>query len=306
MKRRFRGVAEHSARRVCGLFHAGALAVAAPTVAWAAPETGESEKPDKSQYTLLNPTPRRYLRELSADRPDKTDSAFTVDAGHFQIEMDFANLTSDRHNPDRTDVRKTAYEVAPMNLKIGLLNNLDGQLTLSPYRWEQTEDTRTGTVERRSGFGDITPRVKVNLVGNDGGFFALALIPFVKLPVNRSHVGNGSVEGGLKVPCAFDVPGWEVGFQTEVDCNRNEANAGYHAAFVNSISVGHSVTGKLSCYAEFYSSVSTERRSNWVGTVDTWITCQLNGNLRLDAGVYIGLTRAAEDWHPFLGMTWRF
>src|SRR5207244_12476865 len=70
------------------------------------------------------------------------------------IEMDFANLTCDRHNPDRTDVRKTAYEVAPMNLKIGLLNNLDGQLTLSPYRWERTEDIRTGTLERRSGFGD--------------------------------------------------------------------------------------------------------------------------------------------------------
>jgi hypothetical protein len=33
------------------------------------------------------------MRELSADRPDKTDCPFTVDAGHFQVEMDFANLT---------------------------------------------------------------------------------------------------------------------------------------------------------------------------------------------------------------------
>src|SRR5437868_5206562 len=50
-------------------------------------------RPDKSQYTLWNPVPASLMRELSADRPDKTDSPYTVDAGHYQIEMDFANWT---------------------------------------------------------------------------------------------------------------------------------------------------------------------------------------------------------------------
>jgi hypothetical protein len=29
-------------------------------------------------------------------------------------------------------------------------------------------------------------------------------------------------------------------------------------------------------------------------------------NLRLDGGIFIGVTPAADDWHPWLGMTWRF
>ncbi len=47
---------------------------------------------DKSRYHLFNPTPVGRMREMSTDRPDKTESPYTVDAGHFQWEMDLANL----------------------------------------------------------------------------------------------------------------------------------------------------------------------------------------------------------------------
>ena len=41
---------------------------------------------DRGPYTLFNPVPESQLRELTTDRPDTTESAFTVDAGHVQIE----------------------------------------------------------------------------------------------------------------------------------------------------------------------------------------------------------------------------
>lgn len=34
---------------------------------------------DKSQFSLFNPTPRELWRDLSADRPDFTESPITVD-----------------------------------------------------------------------------------------------------------------------------------------------------------------------------------------------------------------------------------
>ena len=47
-------------------------------------EAGDAAvSPDKNQYNLFNPTPDELMRELNADRPDKTDCPFTVDAGHF-------------------------------------------------------------------------------------------------------------------------------------------------------------------------------------------------------------------------------
>src|SRR6266436_4230281 len=50
---------------------------------------------DKAAYHLFNPTPREYLREMVADRPDKTESPYTVDAGHFQVETDLVSYTRD-------------------------------------------------------------------------------------------------------------------------------------------------------------------------------------------------------------------
>ncbi len=261
---------------------------------------------DKSAYSLFNPTPTALMRELNADRPDKTDCPFTVDAGHFQVEMDFANLTESRATPDRGNVRFTAFEILPMNLKVGLLNNLDFQLVCTLHRWEETEGRNAKTVERKSGFDGITPRFKLNLVGNDGGFFALALIPFVKLPLGGGHLGNGSVKGGVGVPYSFDVPGWDVGFQTTFRINHNELGGGNHTEVDNSVSIGHSLIGKLSLAAEFFSNVSTEGGTGWVGTLDAWLTYQVEENLRFDGGSYFGTTVAADDLHLWLGMTWRF
>ena len=81
----------------------------------------ETPTPDKSGYNLFNPTPDDYMREMSPDRPDKTDSPITVDAGHFQLEMDFANLTYDAPNSERGNVKSEDYQIAPMNLKVGVL-----------------------------------------------------------------------------------------------------------------------------------------------------------------------------------------
>ena len=50
---------------------------------------------DKSSYHFFNPTPRELMREMSTDRPDLTESAYTVDAGHFQIETDLVSFSHD-------------------------------------------------------------------------------------------------------------------------------------------------------------------------------------------------------------------
>ena len=272
----------------------------------AAAQETNSVPPDKSGYNLFNPTPAKYMREISPDRPDKTDSPFTVDAGHFQLEMDFVNYTYDSPNSQHGNIQSEEYQVAPMNLKVGVFNNTDFQVVLSPWQWQRTESNNLGRVGHQSGFGDTTLRIKENLTGNDGGFFALALIPFVTLPTSQDNLGAGSVEGGLGIPYAFDVPNWDVGFQTTFNCDRNNVGSGCHAEFDNSVSIGHAVIGPLEYHVEFFSSVSTEQNSEWVGTVDTWFTYQVNENLIFDSGVYIGVTAAADDWHPWVGMTWRY
>ena len=56
-----------------------------------APElTPEQKTAAKLKYNLFNPTPDDHLRPFNTDRPSKTDSPITVDAGRFQLEADFA------------------------------------------------------------------------------------------------------------------------------------------------------------------------------------------------------------------------
>ncbi len=217
--------------------------------------------------------------------------------------MDFANFTED--NADGT--RMETWNVAPVNLKVGVLNNVDVQFVLDDYLNARTVNHVADTTTIQSGFGDFTTRVKINLWGNDGGPTAFGVMPFAKIPTNTDHLGNDAVEGGLIFPLAVKLPGdWDMGLQTEVDFLQNDANDNYHEAFDNMVTFDHAIVGKLSGYCEFFSSVSTERGAGWVGTVDVGLEYLVTKDVQLDCGCNVGVTHAADDFNPFAGITVRF
>jgi len=247
------------------------------------------------------------MREMNTDRPDKTESPYTVDAGHFQLEMDLVSYGYDRDTSGGSDTRTEAFAVAPVDLRIGLFNNVDFQVILETYNHVRVIDRAPGTVQKMSGFGDVTTRLKINLWGNESGPTACGVIPFVKLPTNQDHLGNDDVEGGIIIPLVVQLPlGWDMGAMTEVDFLRDENGGDHHASFVNSITFDHELFGKLDGYAEFFSEVSTEKGERWIGTVDFGLTYQLTPNIQLDTGINIGVTKAAPDFNPFVGLSWRF
>lgn len=262
---------------------------------------------DKSRYTLWNPTPRELMRPMSTDRPDRTESPYTVDAGHFQMEMDLFNYSYDRHNTALINERAESWSVAAFNLKVGLCNSTDLQLVVPTYTWSRIKDRTTRTVQRQSGFGDLVTRMKINLWGNDGGKTAFGVMPFVKFPTAQDNLGNDEFEGGIIFPFAAELPaGWAMGIMTEVDIMKDVSGNGYHPEWINSITFSRGLIGNLGGYVEFFSLVSSESGSDWIGTFDCGLTYAVNDNVQLDAGVNIGVTRAADDFNPFVGISWRF
>ena len=265
----------------------------------------KSQESDKSQHHFLNPTPHHLMREMATDRPDKTESPYTVDAGHYQIEVSFLDYTYDKNNPDKTDTKVETFKITPINFKVGLCNNVDFQFVMEPHIAERTK--ADGEIQRKNGFGDIQTRLKINMWGNDGGSTALAIMPFVKFPTNQSNLGNDALEGGLIIPFAVKLPhDWDMGFMTEFDAKEDSASNDYHAEFINTITVGHEIIGDLNGYIEFFSSVSSEVKSKWIGTVDTGLTYAITNNIQLDMGVNIGITKSANDFNPFLGLSMRY
>ncbi len=269
--------------------------------------SGASAERDKSQYSLVNPTPRELMRDLSTDRPDKTESAYTVDAGRFQIESDLLSYSSDHDTADGADTQVDAWSVAAVNVKAGLLNWMDLQLVLDTYNHVTTDDRLTSQKVTQSGLGDLTTRLKMNVWGNDGGKTALAVMPFVKIPTNQDDLGNDDVEAGIIIPLAVELPaGWGMGLMTEFDFVRNRADDGYSTDFVNTITFSHDIVGNLGGYVELFTLISSESNTDWVGTFDLGLTYGLTEDIQIDAGINIGITESAEDFNPFLGLSWRF
>lgn len=259
------------------------------------------------QNWLLHPTPSTSLREMSTDRPDKTESAYTVDAGHFQIESDLVTYSRDHDTSGGADTLVEGWTFAALNLKAGITDWMDVQLVLDSYSHVTTNDRIARRKVTQSGFGDLTTRVKMNLWGNNGGSTALAVMPYATFPTSEEDLGSDKIQGGLIVPLAVDLPwGWGMGLMTEVDIVADDPGDDHTADFVNTVTFSHDIVGNLGGYVEFFSQVSAEARYEWIGTFDLGLTYAITENVQLDAGVNIGVTDSADDINPFLGLSWRY
>lgn len=243
------------------------------------------------------------LRELSTDRPDKTESPYTVDTGRFQIELDLATYTIDREDGVRTET----LGVAPFNIKYGLDDDTDLQVVVQPYVRQTVTEGDSGLREQIDGFGDVTLRLKRNLWGNDGGASALAVMPFVRLPTSRAGLGSSVVEFGVIVPLALSVAeGIGIGLMTELDFVEQSDGSGYAPSFVNSATIAFDLTDRLGLYTELFTERSIEDDARWVVTGDVGVTFALTDDIQLDAGMNVGLTDAADDLNVFVGISRRF
>lgn len=276
-------------------------------MALAASAFAAEDAPDKSPYHLFNPTPISLLREMNTDRPDKTESPFTIDAGHFQIESDIVTYEHDHDTSGGQNLRGDSWSFGTLNLKAGLCNFSDFQIVLFPYSRVRTDDRIAGTIGHQSGFGDILTRLKINFWGNDGGPTAGGIMPYAKWPTSQDQLGNRAIEGGLIIPISIELPaGFGCGFMTQFDWLQNSTSTDYHPEFVNSITFDHALIGKLEAYAELWTLISAERSAPWQATFDLGFTYALTQNIQLDTGLNIGLTKSAPDLNPFLGFSIRF
>jgi hypothetical protein len=280
---------------------ATAQGTAAPLEAAAAPQ------PDKSQYSLLDPTPDDQMRAFTPERPTLALVPFTVDAGHFQYESDLFNYTHTNYLGADT----ISYLTADPTIKLGLTNWIDFEVELNGYLNATTHSNVTGAlISNGHGFGDTLIKTKFNVFGNDGGTFALAIMPILKVPSAAPGLGNGQVEGGVVAPLQINLPqDYTLILQTEIDALKNAGNDGRHANFANLACLSHPlpfISKDLSLSVEFFSSVGTDSGIQAVYTFDTGLAYLILPNVQLDVGANFGLTKASPDMNIYTGISARF
>ena len=263
---------------------------------------------DKDQYTLFNPTPESQLRDLTTDRPDITESPFTVDAGHIQFETTIFGYA--RSARDVNGAITDSYEIGTTNIRIGLTNNVEVAAIWQPYGFARGHSGPDGVL-RQSGIGGLELRSVVNLWGNDtfdktGS--ALALLPFVVLPTDRHNgISPEFTEAGLIVPYAMKLSEkFEFATNVGVTRTRNDAAGDYHAEYLASASLAYEWTEKLSTYYEVAGRFHTDDPRGDIVVLGTGFTYQLSKNVQLDGGINFGASSAADRINPFVGISVRF
>ncbi|WP_207532170.1 transporter [Desertivirga arenae] len=238
--------------------------------------------------------------EMDTDRPNRTETPKTVKKGHFQYETDLLL----RENKTTGSDKEKDWLYNQANLKLGLFKNTDVQLIAQTYGKESTTEINTGITQSREGFGDIILRVKQNIKGNKQGSFAVALVPYFKIPTS-TFSDNQRYEGGLLLPMRVKLPGeWELSFQVEADRLKDSEGEGMHTEFLQSINLNHDIVRKLKAFAETYYTFNFKDH-HWNNFLDAALQVEIKENFKIDGGFNYGIQKDAEK-NVFLGAAFCF
>lgn len=232
------------------------------------------------------------MRDISADRPDTTESAISVDAGHLQLEISVGDWTRER--------RDDAVTLLQSNVKFGLDDKSDIQFVFDT--WVLEDNAADGNTD---GFGDVQIRYKRNLWGNDGETEdAFAFFPYVKIPTGTDR-SNEEFEGGLILPYARPLTDEiDLGLMAQFDVVYDEVGDDRDIEFLHTAVVGYPIEGSLGGYVEYVGVMAGG--SEYRASTNLGLTVQPGPDLIFDGGVRLGWTDEVDDLGVFLGLTWRY
>lgn len=259
----------------------------------------KTEKPIKQRYNLFHPTPKDSLRSFDPDRPNITESPYTVDAGHVQYEAAFVQYQY--KTTDESKQHALLYNY--FNIKLGLTNSLALQLNVQTFAQQFNQNLATKEKTKDGGFGDLTLRLKQNFLGNDGNI-SLAVIPYLTFPTNH-YQDNSKYEGGIIVPILFKLKNdWQLGAQVEGDRLKDDAGDGLHNQLLQSVNIGHPIFNKnLNGFLETYYEYDFKAH-NINNYFDAALQYGVSKSVMFDIGFNLGFQKAA-DHALFVGIAFR-
>lgn len=239
-------------------------------------------------------------RELSTDRPDITESPYTVERGRVQLELDAVAYTTERVAGAGTLAN---WSLVPINLKLGLGSRTDAQLLFESFRYERLSGG--APTETRSGAGDLTLRLKHNLWGDDEGRTAFALMPFVSIPT-AAEFASEELAGGLIAPLAVALSErTSLGLMLEFDWLPDGDASGHHPEWLGTSTIARELAGPLAGFLELTALMRPAEEGGFASTLDAGMTLALGPDAQLDFGAYLGLNPAADDGTVFIGFSVR-
>lgn len=262
---------------------------------------------DRSGYTLFDPVPDALMRQLETDRPGKSFSPFTVDAGHLQVESDAWLYSWDHWSADGSTARSTT--ILDPNLKVGLNDWLELDAILPLYN---AEVTRSRVGEGRSsgqGIGDLSLGGKVNFFGNDGdGSHGAGLVLYAEMPSGAGGIRQQLAQYTVVLPVVLPLPRqFSITLEPGAGLLDNATKRGLHGDYQFIVNLNRQIPGTtVNAAVELALDAEGDHNIGDQNTIDGSLQWVIGHNLQLDGGVYVGINRSAPDWAPYVGFAVRF
>jgi hypothetical protein len=227
-----------------------------------------------------------------AAMPLTTDDAGTVEKGNFQLETGFDFTHYDNH--DR--------ELSPsMTLTYGLFERMDVGVG-SAYLFVHPAEGK-----KENGFADTELKIKYRLLDEKGWIPSFAVTSMLKMPTARESKGLGSGKTDFSTNTIFTknlserwVLHLNLGYTFIGEHGENnEFNYSLAGQFL--LSDKWALVGEIGRVNNFNGHKSDDPISGLIGTYYL-----LNDHFALDAGVEIGMNKAAPDFRLTTGLTFLF
>ena len=225
------------------------------------------------------------ITELQADRPDQTETPFTVPKNHFQMENGF--LFEHTNN-------SAQFFTGPSSLlKYGINDHFEvGAIT---------EFTTTSTGKNLYGLNPVTFRFKEKIFDEKGILPTTSFLGYLTVPNFASTA----------LTVKYFAPAFRFTMQHTLS---EKISLGYNLGaewdgesaepdFIYTLTMGYSVSEKTGVYAEVYGFAAQFSKADH--RVDGGINYLLKPNLLLDFSGGIGLTQNAPDYYLAFGISFR-
>lgn len=242
------------------------------------------------KYNLFHAFPGEQMRDMETDRPDVTESPYSVPAGHFQFESDL--YRADRIKYSQENIVHHSINFA--NYKIGLNGSTDLQFVCETFYKEK--NVETGQISYRGGLEELVIRLKKNIVHKPR--MALAIMPYVEIPFHQQNFYNF----GIIIPYSYKInDDWTFGAQIETEFYYYCPDRKLLPQFLCSWTFGRDLTRRLGFFLEQF---ITQGNQEFHFYQNGGIIYTVNKNLRFDTGFNYGFTSGSGKSY-FLGVSFR-
>jgi hypothetical protein len=236
-------------------------------------------------------------QEVAPDRPDITDSAQTISPGGFQLEtgVEYSRTRIGGSPAERQLTLESA-------LRVGLTGNLELLVDAEPVIWLRTDREDLNR-------GDLTLGLKYRFFGSNEREegLAVALRPFIKLPVADAPLGSERVDFGLLFLASQPLPGdFSIDANVGIAAIGQRRPEGFLLQALASASLSYAVTKRLSALVELFFHSKDERDGRELLGLTVGVVYLLSESLAVDAAMRTTLSGRGPEWAAVAGFSVRW